>query len=124
MKIQRNIASTLKMTMSQRNISLAEFAEELGIARSSLQEYLKEDANPRADTIQLLSEKLGISVSQLICGRTPFPQQVDQLSGKNTHDISALLISISESYHKLSSDIHVLAEMLSAENEQEDKSIK
>lgn len=65
MKIQRNIASTLKMTMSQRNISLAEFAEELGIARSSLQEYLKEDANPRADTIQLLSEKLGISVSQL-----------------------------------------------------------
>ncbi len=33
MKIQRNIASTLKMTMSQRNISLAEFAEELGIAR-------------------------------------------------------------------------------------------
>ena len=82
MKIQRNIASTLKMTMSQRNISLAEFAEELGIARSSLQEYLKEDANPRADTIQLLSEKLGISVSQLLSGGTPFRSRLISFPGK------------------------------------------
>ena len=68
MNIQKNIAATLKAAMAERDLTLLEFAEEIGIARTSLQGYLKEESNPRADTIELLSERLNMSPSALISG--------------------------------------------------------
>ena len=70
MSIQRNIASKIRSALEQSNKTLAEFAEEIGISRSSLQEYLKEDANPRIDTVELLAEKLGYSPVELISDMT------------------------------------------------------
>ena len=68
MNIQKNIAATLKTAMREKDMTLVEFADEIGIARSSLQGYLKEHSNPRADTIELLSKKLNIPPTQLISG--------------------------------------------------------
>lgn len=68
MKIQKNIAATLRSAMKERDMTLVEFADEIGIARSSLQGYLKEHSNPRADTIELLSRKLNILPTELISG--------------------------------------------------------
>ena len=66
MNIQDNIKYNLKAIMKDKRLSLTDFSEELGIARSSLQQYLKGDSNPRADTLQLLADKLNISVESLI----------------------------------------------------------
>ena len=66
MNIQDNIKYNLKAIMKDKRLSLTDFSEELGIARSSLQQYLKCDSNPRADTLQLLADKLSISVETLI----------------------------------------------------------
>ena len=68
MNIQKNIAATLKAAMAERDLNIVGFAEEIGIARTSLQGYLKEESNPRADTIELLSEKLHIPPAVLISG--------------------------------------------------------
>lgn len=68
MKIQKNIAATLRAAMAEKDMTLVEFADEIGIARSSLQGYLKEHSNPRADTIELLSKKLNIPPTRLISG--------------------------------------------------------
>ena len=75
MSIQKNIASKIRSALEQSNMTLAEFAEEIGISRSSLQEYLKEDANPRIDTVELLAEKLGYSPVELISDMTAMELQ-------------------------------------------------
>ena len=62
MNIQDNIKYNLKAIMKDKRLSLTDFSEELGIARSSLQQYLKGDSNPRADTLQILDDKLWISL--------------------------------------------------------------
>ena len=66
MTIQRNIAAKLRFVMTERNQSLEEFSKELGISRSSLQEYLREGANPRIDTVELLANRLGCTPAELI----------------------------------------------------------
>ena len=68
MAIRQNIADTVRKKMAEQNRKLEEFSEELGIARSSLQEYLKGTANPRADAIELLAEKLKITPAELVSG--------------------------------------------------------
>ncbi len=66
MNMQKNIAAKIRFAMMQRNCSLEELARELGIARSTLQEYLRENSNPRLDTLELLAEKLGYTPAELI----------------------------------------------------------
>ena len=70
MTIQKNISLKIRSALELSNLTLAEFAERLGISRSSLQEYLKEDANPRIDTVELLAEKLGYTPLELMSDMT------------------------------------------------------
>lgn len=77
-EIQKNIAATLKAYMHEKGLTQEEYALELGIARSSLQEYLKEDSNPRADTIELLAKRLGIPPSALVSDNTEKVQRLLQ----------------------------------------------
>lgn len=70
MTIQKNIAAKIRCAMMEENCSLEEFAQELGIARSSLREYLRENANPRVDTVELLAEKLGCTPAELISDKS------------------------------------------------------
>ncbi len=68
MQIEKNIAATLKNEMEKRGGTLMEFSLELGIPRSTLQGYLKGTSHPRADSLEELAEKLGISVAELVSG--------------------------------------------------------
>ena len=70
MKIQDNIASTIRAVMIERELTITEAAEEFCISRTALQDYLSADSNPRSDTIELLAQKLGVSLAELISGAT------------------------------------------------------
>lgn len=94
MKIQKNIAAAIKSAMEERNLSVVEFSKELGIGKTSLQDYLDEDCNMRADTIELVSEKLGITPAQLVSG----PVLPEGLSEDMVHP---LLYPIADDFGKL-----------------------
>ena len=54
--------------MNRRGVGFMEFAEELGIPRTTLAGYLKGTSHPRADSLEYLAEKLGISLAELVSG--------------------------------------------------------
>ena len=108
MKIQKNIAATLKNAMAERDLTLVEFAEEIGIARTSLQGYLKENSNPRADTIELLSERLNISPSALISGPDTHMPTSEDLAA----DVHPLLVPLLQQCHCVVTEIIRLSALL------------
>ena len=66
LKICQGIAQTINEAMIVRNKTLSALAEEIGVPISSLQNYASGRSNPRADTIEILAEKLGVSPAELI----------------------------------------------------------
>lgn len=66
MQIKKNVAAKLKAAMEERGETLAKFAAELDIPKSTLQGYLKETSCPRADSLEELAGKLGISLAELV----------------------------------------------------------
>ena len=112
MDIQKNIAATLRAAMLEKQKTQAEFSEELGIAHSSLQEYLKDGANPCADTIGLLADKLGITPEELISG----PHSVERLKELHTQSksIHPLLSSAAEECFRMIHELFVLSDKLYA----------
>ena len=110
MNIQKNIAATLKAAMAERDLTLVEFAEEIGIARTSLQGYLKEESNPRADTIELLSERLNISPSVLIAGPEAHIPGLEELAEDEVHP---LLVPLLQQCHCIFAEIIRLSALLS-----------
>lgn len=71
MSIKENIAALLRWYKEVNNLSMNEFAEELGIAVSSLQSYLNGTSNPRAETLELLADKLHVSLTEMVSGAAP-----------------------------------------------------
>ena len=71
MSIKRNIAEFLRRYKDTHNLSVSEMADELGIAKSIITEYLNGSGNPRADTLELLAEKCEVSVTEIISARPP-----------------------------------------------------
>ena len=55
MGIQENLAAILQELKNQRGISTVAFADELGISRSSMQDYLSSKGNPSILTIEYLA---------------------------------------------------------------------
>ena len=68
MGLHENIAATIRTIMEQKQKSLTEFSEELGISRTALYDYLKARGNPSIDTIEQIAEKLEISPAALMTG--------------------------------------------------------
>ena len=68
MNIEKNIAAMLNAARSARNENLTAFSAYLGIPVSTLQGYLKGTSSPRADTLELLAEKLGVAPADLVAG--------------------------------------------------------
>lgn len=58
MRLQKNLTHFMRYIKDSRQRSLAEFSEELGIARSTLQKLLSGNANPRIDTIEFIANRL------------------------------------------------------------------
>ncbi len=81
MKIQKNISATTKRKLSEYR-NQAEFARELGIGHTTLQNLLAGKANPNADTIELLAKGMNISPAQLVSGEfVPTEKAFDLISG-------------------------------------------
>ena len=68
MKIEKNIMATLKREMDKRGVNYVGLSAEIDIPRTTLQGYLNGTSHPRADSIENLADKLGISVAQLVSG--------------------------------------------------------
>lgn len=66
MEIRANIAETVRRVMEERGKTLSELSAELDIPLSSMKNYAKGAKNLRADTIEMLAEKFGISPAELI----------------------------------------------------------
>ena len=66
MPISENITDFIKRYKRAHHLSVAELSEELGIAKSALAGYLSGTCNPRTDTLELLAEKHGVSVAEII----------------------------------------------------------
>jgi len=66
--IQNNIAAILRAKKKNDGRSLAEWSAELGVACSTLQEYMKGEGNPTVIMVEHLAEKMGISPVALVAG--------------------------------------------------------
>lgn len=71
MPINQNIAAFLRQYKEQRHLSIAELSAELGIAKSAAVDYLNGDSNPRADTVDMIAEKCGVSATEMISAQPP-----------------------------------------------------
>jgi len=69
MGMQENIASMLQAKRQLSRQSIDEWSEELGIAHSTLQDYLKGAGNPTVKMIEHLAEKLDIDPIDLVSGK-------------------------------------------------------
>ena len=66
MEIRANIAETVRRVMEERGKTLPERSDELDIPLSSMKNYAKGAKNLRADTIDMLAWKLGLTPAELI----------------------------------------------------------
>ncbi len=66
MSLQKNLSDSLNAIHASRKQTLTAFAEELGISRSSLQEILKGNGNPRIDTIEQIAKQLHVDPLELL----------------------------------------------------------
>ena len=66
MEIRGNIAETVRRVMEERGKTLSELSAELDIPLSSMKNYAKGAKNLRADTIDMLAWKLGLTPAELI----------------------------------------------------------
>lgn len=71
MLIKENIAKFLRRYKETRDLTVSEMAEELGIAKSIIMEYLNGVGNPRADTLELIAEKCEVPVTEIISAQPP-----------------------------------------------------
>lgn len=68
MSIQENMADLLCAKRKLSGQSINEWAEELGIAPSTLQEYMKGNGNPTVKMVEHLGEKIGVDPIVLLTG--------------------------------------------------------
>lgn len=71
MPISENIAGFLRRYREEHHFSIAELSDELGIAKSAVVDYLSGEGNPRANTVDLIAEKCGVSATEVISARPP-----------------------------------------------------
>lgn len=75
MEISENLRIMLQTYKDLNHLSLNELSEELGLSRSTVQDILTGKSNVRADTMEIICRKLGISPA-LIASECFEPKQV------------------------------------------------
>ena len=68
-EIPQGIAVLLKSRMQEEGKTMAEFSEELGVSRSTLQNLMRGENALRTDTVELIAGKLDIPLGELISGK-------------------------------------------------------
>ena len=75
-----NLAENLNKIMKQRGISQSSLAKSLGISRASVNAWVKGSATPSLDNLKRIGELLGITVDEIISGKTEsyvYPKALD-----------------------------------------------
>lgn len=70
MELKKNLSYNLKTLRKLRSKSLVEFSDEIGIAKSTLQN-MESGKNTTLDTVDFISEHLNISPIVLLSGEEP-----------------------------------------------------
>lgn len=66
MPISENVAVFMRRYKEEHHLSIAELSDELGIAKNSTVDYLKGVGNPGANMVDLMAEKFGVSVAEIV----------------------------------------------------------
>lgn len=86
-----NMADMLRALKESRGKTMEDLSEELGIAQSSLQDYLKGAGNPTVKMVEHMAEKLGISPIALVSGKMePEQYQIVLLMADTVQAVSNL----------------------------------
>lgn len=90
MSIQKNLANALRRYKEARQLSFRDFADELGLPLSSIENYLNGTGNPRADTLELISQKANIPLIEIVSGPLPGQEQAETIvrAAKTLSDLS------------------------------------
>lgn len=75
MSIGKNLAASILQFKLDHRLSTVELASELHLAVSTTQEYLNGNGNPRADTLEMLAQRMNISIIELISSTPPGLEQ-------------------------------------------------
>lgn len=96
MAICENLAQHLNGIRKERQLTISEFAEELGISRSSLQALLNGTGNPRTDTIEYLATQLDADPIWLISAQKDEQSFPKPLTPQQLSHLLALLEHLNE----------------------------
>ena len=72
-ELKKNLGANIKRYRRQKGKSMEDFAEEICIARSTLQEMEAGRSNPRLDTLEVISKSLDVSPQLLLSS----PSQIE-----------------------------------------------
>lgn len=94
MDLQQHFSDNMNKLHQIHDKTLEEFAKELCISRSSLQQILRGPCNPRLDTVEQIAAHLGIEPlallsdsGKLLHGNGPFAELFDSLSDEDKWEL-------------------------------------
>lgn len=106
MSIGQNIAMILQNEKSTRSITLKEFANDLGISRSTLHRYMQDGGKMRLSSLDRLSSRLNVSIADLI-GTTahliPSAAEPSHLTPEGSTECYRHPMSVTEVYYYVDS---------------------
>ncbi len=79
MPISKNFSDFIRRYKEENHLSIAKLSDELDVTKSATVNYLNGDCNPRADTLDLLAEKCGVSVAEMISPQSPGWERAETL---------------------------------------------
>ena len=74
-ELKENLRQNVKAIRKYQKKSLEEFSEEIGIARSTLQDVESGHSNPRLDTLEVIAMNLDIPLQQLLAPAAAMKRQ-------------------------------------------------
>ena len=66
MRVKMSFGETVREVMSEKGIKQNELAREIGMSSSGISTALRDDSNPRLDTIRAISSALGVPIHDLV----------------------------------------------------------
>ena len=66
MPANKNISNFMKRYKQEHHLSVLALSELLGIAKSATVTYLTGACNPRLDTLEIIAEKCGVTVAEIV----------------------------------------------------------
>lgn len=97
MAIRENLARHLHMIREQRGMTITQFSEQCGIARSSMQLILSGKGNPRLDTIEHIARRLDVSPLSLLSGQS---EDISSPTETQLHQLLEQLNELLENSHE------------------------